>query len=95
MVMSSSTTHIENLVSDNQALPETQSPRARRFVEDGSPRTTASELAKKEQPDDAVEQSSRKERFINMPLWDFLIILIIVVAIGYVIGAAHQYAALS
>ena len=30
-----------------------------------------------------------------MPLWDFLIILIIVVAIGYVIGAAHQYAALS
>ncbi|MGI9259801.1 MAG: hypothetical protein ACR2QQ_13285 [Gammaproteobacteria bacterium] len=93
--MSSSTSHLKDLPIDTPALPETQSPRVRRFVEDGSPQKTAAEPAEKEQPDEALKPTSRKEKFINMPLWDFLIILTIFVAIGYVIGAAHQYAALT
>lgn len=95
VIMSSSTSHLENLATDTEALPETRSPRVRRFVADESPQKTPAQLAETEQPDKASKQSSRKERFINMPLWDFLIILIIFVAIGYVIGAAHQYAALT
>ena len=69
-------------------------PHVRRLVADTPPLESKNEPAATEQSADEKKPSSRGQRFVNMPLWDFLIILSIFVAIGYVIGAAHQYAAL-
>ncbi len=95
VVVNSSKSHLKNQIMETQAISESPLTQLRESVADGSSGQTPVEPEAKEQSGSVEKPSSLKERFISMPLWDFLIILVLFVAIGYVIGAAHQYAALT
>ncbi len=92
--MKSNKIQLDNSAIAAQAILESQQLHVRELVADGSPRREPEQPAAQGLPERSKTSATVKERSITMPLWDFLIILIIFVAIGYVVGAAHQYAAL-